>query len=156
MQITRIEALHVRQLVAQFIELLDEGVRDDPAVARLTPDAYPDDPDAGREFRALTSAELLRRRSDDAGVVLADLAVAGEDGDPAELTTADAVAELTIVLDDERTGAWLRTLGAVRLVLASRLGIESEGDGDEDDPRYGVYEWLGYRLDALVQAVEGS
>ena len=156
MEITRIEALHVRQLVAQFVELLGESTRDDPAVARLTPVAYPDDPEAAREFRSLTADDMLRRRADDAGVVIADLAVAGDDGDPAELTTADAVAELTIVLDQEHTGSWLRTLGAVRLVLASRLGIESESDGDEDDPRFGVYEWLGYRLDALVRAADAS
>ena len=43
-------------------------------------------------------------------------------------------------------------LAAIRLVLATRLGIRSEEDHDEDDPRFGIYDWLGYRLDGLVQA----
>jgi len=52
--------------------------------------------------------------------------------------------------------AWLRTLAAVRLVLATRLGI---GDADEHldgDPRFGIYDWLGYRLDGLVRAMSGD
>ena len=43
-------------------------------------------------------------------------------------------------------------LAAIRLVLATRLGIRSEEDHDVDDPRFGIYDWLGYRLDGLVQA----
>ncbi len=39
-----------------------------------------------------------------------------------------------------------------RLVLATRLGIRSDDDHDPADPRFGVYDWLGYRLDGLVQA----
>ena len=50
--------------------------------------------------------------------------------------------------------AWLRTLAAIRLVLASRLGIEVAEDHDPDDPRFGIYDWLGYRLDGLVAAVD--
>ena len=49
--------------------------------------------------------------------------------------------------------AWLRTLTAVRLVIATRLGITSEEEQD-DDARFGVYNWLGFRLDGLLQAIE--
>ena len=57
-------------------------------------------------------------------------------------------------LDPEDLQAWLRTLAALRLVLASRLGITTEDDHDGDDPRFGIYDWLGFRLDGLVRAAD--
>jgi hypothetical protein len=156
MEITRIEALHLRELVAQFVDLLAEADDDDPAIARMTPNAYPDDPDASREFRSVTQPELLRRRTDDAGTVLADLTVAGDVADTTLLPMEDAIAELVIVLEPDRATSWLRTLTALRLVLASRLDIVTEDDIDPEDPRFGVYEWLGYRLDGLVRTIDGS
>ncbi|WP_460773496.1 DUF2017 family protein [Microbacterium sp. GXF7504] len=156
MDITRVEALHLRELVAQFVDLLSDPRSDDPAVARLTPSAYPDDPDAAREFRSVTERELLRRRTDDAGAVLADLAVAGDVSEIADLPMAEAVTELEVPLDAERAASWMRTLNAVRLVLAERLGIQTEDDVDATDPRFAVYEWLGYRLDTLVRALDDA
>ena len=50
--------------------------------------------------------------------------------------------------------ALLRTLAAIRLVLASRLGVDDEDTHDNDDPRFGIYDWLGYRLDALLTALD--
>ena len=56
----------------------------------------------------------------------------------------------------------MRTLAAVRLVVASRLGIETEDDDaearadDDEDGRFGVYDWLGFRLDGIVQALDDS
>lgn len=37
-----------------------------------------------------------------------------------------------------------------------RLGVfdGAPDDGAEEDPRFGVYEWLGYRLDGLVAVVD--
>ncbi|WP_159500107.1 DUF2017 family protein [Microbacterium sp. 18062] len=158
LELTRIEAVHLRGLVDQFVGLLADttDATADPAVSRLVPSAYPDDEDAAAQFRSATQSDLLLRRTDDAAAVLADLTVAGDIGPPQEMATTDALVELTIVLDRERTGAWLRTLAAVRLVLASRLGIVSEDDHDPDDPRYGVYEWLGYRLDGLSRAASSG
>ena len=45
---------------------------------------------------------------------------------------------------------------AVRLVLASRLGIEHEGDTGSGDPRFVLYEWVGVLLDAIVRTVDGE
>lgn len=158
LELTRIEAVHLRGLVDQFVGLLSDttDAAADPAVSRLVPSAYPDDESADAQFRSTTEAELLRRRTDDAATVLADLMEAGDVARPQEMATADALVELSIVLDREGTGAWLRTLAAVRLVLASRLGIVSEDDHDPADPRYGVYEWLGYRLDGLSRAASSG
>ena len=59
-------------------------------------------------------------------------------------------------LAPDAIGAWLRTLAAIRLVLATRLGITEEDRHSPEDPRFGIYDWLGYRLDGLVSAVEGD
>ncbi len=59
---------------------------------------------------------------------------------------------ITIPLDPDGVRSWLRTLAAVRLVLASRLGIIDDDDHSDDDPRFGIYDWLGFRLDGLVRA----
>lgn len=155
--ITRIEARHLADLMMQFTEVLQatSAAGDDPAVARLVPDAYPDDAQAGAEFRQATEHDLLDRRRDDAQRVLADLAATG-----AERTGADRSRDDTDVIDlalpIENARAWMRALAAVRLVLASRLGVVDEDDHDPDDPRFGVYDWLGYRLDGLVQALSAD
>lgn len=151
--ITRIEARHLAELLVQFVDLLQatEDAAEDEAVARLVPDAYPDDPHAGREFRRATEHELLDRRRDDANRVLADLEASGASGvDGAD----DAVVDVALSPDDAR--AWMRSLAALRLVIAARLGVQDEEDHDHDDPRFGVYDWLGYRLDGLVHALSGD
>ena len=163
LELSRIEAAHLAGLVTQFSELLDEspaGRPDDPAIERLVPDAYQGDPAAAREFRDLTQRELLDRRAMDASTVLATLAEASvipETDDADEAARESALTEAAVIsLDPEELAAWLRTLAAIRLVLASRLGIVEEDDHDDDDPRYGIYDWLGFRLDGLVRAAENE
>lgn len=148
--LTRIEAGHLADLVAQFTELVNGTPTDpDPALERLTPDAYPEDPDASREFRTLTRGDLLHRRAHDAAIVKRALeGIEPLDGTDDDFSPAD------IAIPDDQIDAWLRTLTAVRLVIASRLGIASEDDHDPSDPRFGVYDWLGFRLDGLVQAAD--
>lgn len=152
LQLTAIEVAQLDALVRQFAELVDDGDGDDRGVARLVPDAYPDDADAGREFTRLTRDELLERRSAEAALVLRSL---GDDIPALDALDDAAAAEVrSVELDREAAGAWMRTLAALRLVLAARLGIESEDDGAVDDPRYVLYEWLGAILDALVRALD--
>ena len=152
MELTLLEAAHLTDLVTQFEELVHERAADDPAVRRLVPDAYRDDPDAAAEFRGLTQDDLLTRRATDAAVVRASLRNDGRELDPALLDRTEAEDSLVVELGPDMAGAWLRTLAALRLVLAERLGItDAEQD---DDPRYGVYEWIGYRLDILVGALD--
>ncbi|GAA1990598.1 DUF2017 family protein [Microbacterium pumilum] len=154
LDLTRIEAAHLVGLVTQFAELIEESAVStaDPAIGRLVPDAYADDPEAAREFRDLTEDDLLARRRSDAGLVLAtlqDAAVIPDDPDDPRL-----IEQTDIRLDPADVQAWLRTLAAIRLVLADRLGIEGPDDHDEDDPRFGIYDWLGYRLHGLVTAAD--
>ncbi len=158
LELAQLEAAHLTDLVEQFTALLhgepDDPLTDDPAVARLVPDAYRDDPDAAREFRALTQADLLERRVADADVVLTTLLYDGVRLVPAQMDAASAHDAMTVALDNEQTAAWLRTLASLRLVLATRLGISDDDDHDADDPRFGVYDWVGYRLEGLLQALE--
>jgi hypothetical protein len=151
LEISGLEALHLAGLVGQFRDLLaDTRSAADPAVTRLLPDAYPDDEAASREFRRLTGGDLLERRGQDAATVLRTLGIDGADLDP----TSDPDATIAVALGEGEALAWMRTLSAVRLVLATRLGIHTEDDHQPDDPRFGVYDWIGYRLDGLMTALD--
>lgn len=155
LELTRIEAAHLGDLVAQFGDLLDATAspQDDPAVARLVPAAYEDAASAD-EFRRLTQDDLLARRTADVAVVLDSLREEGVLPDPADLPEDAATSAHAVVLSPESALAWMRTLSALRLVIATRLGIVDEDEHDHDDPRFGVYDWIGFRLDGLVQALE--
>lgn len=154
LELARLEAAHLSSLVGQFADLLNESAPedDDPAIARLVPSAYSDDDDAAREFRALTRSDLLDRRSSDAAVVLASLRDAAQLPDDPE--DPALLEKVEIRLEPDAARAWLRTLAAVRLVLATRLGVADHDDHDTDDPRFGIYDWVGYRLDGLVNAID--
>jgi len=158
MEIAQLEAAHLTGLVEQFLDLLGDNagsaVLADPAVARLVPDAYRDDTEAAEDFRHVTQGDLLQRRRADAEAVRSDLSVDGRPLTIDELDDASGNAVMTIRLDQAQAAAWLRTLTALRLVLAGRLGITHEHDHDPDDPRFGVYEWLGYRLEGLLHALD--
>jgi hypothetical protein len=151
LEISGLEALHLAGIVGQFRDLLaDTRSAADPAVTRLLPDAYPDDEAASREFRRLTGGDLLERRGQDAATVLRTLGIDGADLDP----TSDPDATIAVALGEGEALAWMRTLSAVRLVLATRLGIHTEDDHQPDDPRFGVYDWIGFRLDGLMTALD--
>ncbi|MDL5350404.1 DUF2017 domain-containing protein [Microbacterium sp. zg-YB36] len=160
LELTLIEGAHLADLVTQFADLLADRpadgttVPDDPAIARLVPDAYREDAEAAREFRALTSADLLDRRLDDAGAVLQDLSPDGVPLDASNLDDDTLMHTFVVRLPPERSRAWLRTLNALRLVLATRLGIDTEDDHAAGDPRFAIFDWLGYRLDGLVAALD--
>lgn len=139
-----VEAGLLRDLVEQYRELVTTPQSGDPAIARLVPDAYADDAEAAAEFRALTASDLLAGRAADADVVLAALPAPG----------ADETPEQTVAIADAHVSAWLRVLTGLRLVFAERIGIVDESPLDADDPRAGVYEWLGYRLELLLQDLD--
>ena len=150
---------------------------DDPAIARLLPNAYSGDDDASREFRQLTERGLASRKIDNAVIVLhslekiaAEAHVTPSVADDADAATvpddASALFEAyqddagtEIALDDPTAIAWLRTLTDIRLTIAARLGIESDDDtvDDTDDAALvlaDVYNWLGLITESLVEAVD--
>jgi hypothetical protein len=123
-------------LVAQYEELVQvEG--DDPALERLFPAGYRDDPDAAAEFRRYTRSGLVDTKTARAGSVAAAL----HDGRTIDLSTEDA----------ER---WLPVLTDLRLVVAERIGIRADDDPVPVDALGEVYHWLGQLQAYLIDAVE--
>ena len=119
-----------------------DGPSDDPALARLLPDAYADDAAASQEFRHLTERSLADRKVGNARRVIASLSQ-GDD----------------VAVDPADQQAWLRTLTDIRLIIASRLGIETDDDQgrtdtDEDMMMRDVYDWLGMVQGTLIEAIE--
>lgn len=118
---------------------------EDPALARLLPDAYTGDPSAAGEFRRYTEYGLRSAKRDAARVLLATLPPAGG---PVRLSADEAQA-------------WLRALNDVRLTLGVRLDVSEEFEQqwarlDPGDARRGAFEayaWLGAVQESLVAAL---
>lgn len=113
----------------------------DPALARLFPDAFIDDPEAADEFRRFTERGLRETKLANAHAVI------------------DALESGASTIKRSDVGAWLGFLNDTRLTLGSRLEITEENHGElaalpEGDPRlalFHVYDWLTYLQDSLVQ-----
>ena len=145
------EAQVLRQCVAELAALLNDSPDpDDPAVERLFPDVYPEDPDEAAEFRRLTEADLKAAKLEQAKTVLSDLLERGGE----------------IRLPEEKADLWLRALTDVRLALGTRLGVQDETDIEAEldeavgrnptSPRVGqlsVYAYLTYLQESLVGAL---
>lgn len=142
----------IAELSTQLTELLANRSDDDPAVQRLLPDAYPDDAEASAEFRRFTADGLVERKLANASTVLGSIGSATAGAGPAG---AAANGMATLRLDPPAVQAWLRSIGDVRLTLATRLGIEQDGDeGSPGEPLSDLYDWLGYVQGSLVDALD--
>jgi hypothetical protein len=116
----------------------------DPVLARLLPDAY-DDPEASGEFRRYTEQGLRSGKVAAARTVLATLPPKGG----------------RVRLSGPEAQAWLRALNDVRLALGVRLEVTDDFDdqvahmsaADPRAPYVGVYQWLAYLQETLVQAL---
>ena len=121
----------------------DVGISDDPAVARLLPDAY-DDPDDARDFRRFTENDLRQSKMQHALTVVEEIERSGE---KVSVTSTDS---------------WLRLLNDARIAIGTRIQI-SENNHEElaglpdDDPRSGlfhVYDWLTFLQESLVRCMD--
>jgi hypothetical protein len=123
------------------------GPPKDPALARLFPDAYREDPAASAEFRRYTSGDLLAEKRSRAETVLGCLGRIPNGG------------KLTLAADE--AGAWLTAMNDLRLVLGTQLGIVEDDqqlpqNEDPDDPRtylISVYYYLTYLQESLIGAM---
>ncbi|HET8616644.1 MAG TPA: DUF2017 domain-containing protein [Actinomycetales bacterium] len=141
-------------LFVEVYELLDDGtpaetdplaalvgigtsvdLPDDPALARLLPDAHALDAEASSEFRRYTEQGLRDRKR--ACLETARLSL-GRDG--------------ALTLDDDEGQAWLVALTDVRLVLAERMGLRTEEDHERLMRQVGML--LEGDLDELEADVE--
>ncbi len=140
---------------AELVEAVRSGVdpASDPALLRLLPDAYPDDAEASVEFRRFTTDGLAERKALNAVTVVEALSATGGLGG-----SGSARGRIEVRLDAQEATAWMRAIGDIRLVLASRLGIVEDGDdGDVHDDETAllraIYDWLAFVQDTLVGAV---
>lgn len=178
-----VEMSILRSLAVQLLELVGPGEEpvdgedplaslfsegpskppDDPALARLFPDAYGDEePDFSSEFRRFTENDLRARKREDALALVRtlDQAGAGEpdgesaDGDPGTLhedpqgprgatrkgrrkRAARALPEgsVLLTLSPEESRHWLGALNDLRLTIGTRLDVSDE-DETEDGGLY--------------------
>lgn len=127
LRIPRSERNVLRALPDQLRILLDEGDAEDPALRRLYPSAYPDDPAAAAEFDGFVRDDLTEQR------VKAIETMA---------RTMDATH-----LDEEEASAWLAAINDLRLVLGVRLGVTEESEAEDfeaDEGTHGSYALYGY------------
>ena len=138
LRLSRAERELLRELPAQLSILL-EADSEDPALRRLFPPGYQDDPKGEAEYRRLMREELL-------------------DGRLEALRVLEGTADRD-VLNNEEIQAWLVALNALRLVLGTRLDVPedlSEGDFDPADPHayeLAVYAYLSWLQEQAVAAV---
>lgn len=165
----RDEAAMLDQLVEQLIQLMQshsgtaldpdplfaslevggsEELPDDPALARLFPDAYEGNVDAA-QFRRVTEQGLLNRKLQDAMDVTTALGLGG--GVPEEGAGAVEVEVTPATLP-----AWIRTMTALRLAIAARIGLEAPEDHARllaDEETRGtvlVFDWIAAILESVL------
>jgi hypothetical protein len=112
---------------------------DEPAVRRVFPTAYPDDPEREAGFQALVRGELIDRHR-------AGLALITETID-ADRLTADELA------------TWMTTVNAMRLILGTVLDLDDETEPEfaDDDPRAPTHQFyvvLSVLLGDILEALE--
>jgi hypothetical protein len=143
--ITPDEAEALTLVLTRVVELVEHET-DDPALTRLFPDGYRDDPEAAAELRELIEEDLRQQKIQNAYTVLAALPEGGE-----------------IRLDPDAADTWLAALNDVRLVLGEWIGITADTDLDEellraepDSPRaflIAVQDLLSYLVESLARAL---
>jgi len=141
---TQDEGTILASLAGQVAELIEQAPTGDPALGRLLPHAYPDDPAAQAEFRRLTGGDLTARKAANARVIVEAF---GAGHWPRE-----------VVLEPSDAVRWARALTDIRLVLADRLDLDDDGmpaDG-ADEAMLAVYNWLGGVQDSLVRALDAE
>jgi hypothetical protein len=174
--VSQVEAAVLGSAVAQLLQLLGEqdAVDDDPlaamvglpsgdvhrpedpALARLLPDAYrpdaSDDPEfdadeAATEFRRYTQSDLRAGKRAHAVTVLESLAALEGAG--------------RLRLDRLQSDAWLGTLNDVRLVVGTRLDVTEQTyqqPPPDDDAAHALqlYSWLGWLQESLLDCLDPS
>lgn len=129
----------VRTTAGQLRDLYaSETADDDPAIARLFPTAYLDDPLANLTLDDRIAGELRAGRLEAIAVV-------------------ERTAGATRLTVDE-ADAWVRTLNDARLVLGVRLEVTEETTEDDrrGDPAYQHYLVLSQVVEGLIQALSGA
>jgi hypothetical protein len=126
----------LRTLPRQLRDLLSTR---DPALARLFPPAYADDPERDAEYERMVRGDLVAARQ-------SSLQVMEESIDAKRLT-------------EEQLVAWLGALNDLRLVLGTRLDVTEDLSEDPPDPAgpeaaaHALYFYLGWLEEQAVDAL---
>ncbi len=131
----------MNHLFGELRDVLTQANTSDPALRRLFPAAYHDDPERDAEYQDLMRSELVASRLTAISRVTE---VIGE-GDRLERGDMDLL---------------LQSLNAVRLLLGTMLDVaeDDEADAGADDPddpvaaQAHLYSYLGWLLEAAVGA----
>ncbi len=130
----------VREVVADSCAGLRALVDDDPdspALWRLFPDAYPDDPDHAAFYRLVARDQLAGMKQEALAVV-------------------ERTAQADVLTEDE-LDQWLRALNSVRLALGTRLDAGEQprrvAPDDPDARLWQLYEVLGVLVGSIVEAL---
>ena len=130
-------------LPRQLRELIvGRDVLSDPALRRLYPSAYLDDPAAAAEFDGFVRDDLTARRM-------------------AAIDTMERTIEADR-LSEEEVEAWLGAINDLRLVLGVRLGVTEESEphdfaGDpEREASFSLYSYLSFLEAEIVDALSAA
>jgi hypothetical protein len=124
----------LRALPEQLRELLRST---DPAVNRLFPPAYQDDPERNAEYQELVRGDLLAGRLK-------------------SLEIMEATIDARRISEDQLL-AWLGALNDLRLTIGTRLDVTEDLDPEkipDTDPRaqlYALYFYLGWLEEQVVE-----
>jgi len=141
LRLTPDERTILRGLPDQLRHLIEnEDPTSDPAMARLYPPAYEDDPIRNLEFERMAADDLTSQRLSSINAMEGSI-----DAD---------------LLGEEQLLSWLSVLNDLRLVLGTRLEITEETTEDDfaaGDPRastFALYGYLTWLVDAIVRALD--
>ena len=131
----------LRGLPDQLRNLIEnEDPTSDPAMARLYPPAYEDDPIRNLEFERMAGDDLTSQRLSSINAMEGSI---------------DAG-----LLSEEQLLSWLGVLNDLRLVLGTRLEItedtteENFAAGDPRASTFPLYGYLTWLVDAIVRALD--
>lgn len=122
--------------------MLSEQDPEDPAIRRLFPSAFLDDEKAAADFDSVVRDDLMEQR-----------------------LAAIETLERTVGSDrlsEEELSAWLASVNDLRLVLGVRLAVTEEstpeefGGDPETEQAYGLYAYLSYLEEEMVEALAGG
>lgn len=131
----------MNHLFGELRDVLTQADTSDPALRRLFPAAYHDDPERDAEYQDLMRSELVASRL----TAISRVTEVIGDGDRLEPGDMDLL---------------LQSLNAVRLLLGTMLDVseDDESDSGADDPddpvaaQAHLYSYLGWLLEAAVAA----
>lgn len=129
---------HIRDFLVQISGELNAALdADHPALTRLFPTAYPDDPERDAGYQVFAHGELIDQRR---GAIQ-------RLGETARDTEVDA----------ETLSQWMRVINDTRLVLGTILDVSEDDQTPVDEHNeevFDVYELLGYLLSEIIEALQ--